>query len=95
MAPETEAKPLARRRLILKTSGHLLRELGAVYRLAVRERMAWQDARAAAAILAAMRSLMEASGFEERLAALEAALAQRDHPYPRPNGGGDHREIRS
>jgi hypothetical protein len=60
-------------------------ELCRVYRACVAQALEWQDARAAVAVLTAISNLDAGRGFEDRLEALEQALAQGEAP-PRLNG---------
>jgi hypothetical protein len=63
------------RRVHLHTVGHVLTELGRQYRRADDGDLGWQDARAAAAILKEIRALIEGDALEQRIAAIERALA--------------------
>jgi hypothetical protein len=67
-------------------------ELCRVYRACVAQVLDWQDARAAVAVLTAISNLDAGRGFEERIEALEQALAEREAPR-RPNGR-DHLVLR-
>jgi hypothetical protein len=63
-----------------------------VYAQARYEKIPWQDAARAASILQILTRMIEGDTFEQRLAALEQALAERD-PGRKPNGHA-HREAR-
>jgi hypothetical protein len=76
---------MARRRIYLRTVGHILTELGHQYRAADQGRLPWQDARAAASILREMRHTLEGGDFETRLQALERQF-DTVKPAPRVNG---------
>jgi hypothetical protein len=82
---------VARRRTRLTTVGHVLQELGRQYRRAVNNELPWQDCAAAARVLREMRQQLESNDIEERLAAVEALLAQRqDNARPMPLRGNGH-----
>jgi hypothetical protein len=74
----------------LATIGQIVTELGRQYRRADHGAMEWQDARAAAAILREMRQALEGSALEQRLAAIEQALAERRGKPFKPNGRDSH-----
>jgi hypothetical protein len=86
-APSIGAKALARKRLYLKTIGHVLGELSRQYRRADQGTLDWADAVAAARILREMRACLEGSNLEERIAAIEATLSGLEGQHRRPNGG--------
>lgn len=79
---------MARKRVRLKTIGHVLTELGRQYRRADNGELAWQDAAAAARILREMRTTIEGDTFEARISALEtlAAGGSAATSDRRPNG---------
>ncbi len=65
------------------------RELSQVYRDArVNGSMDWSDAARAASILQILAKMIEGSDFEQRLSALEGALAERQGKPTKPNGAG-------
>jgi hypothetical protein len=64
-------------------------ELSRIYRTAKSRRMDWHDATRACHVLNTLARLIEGSGFERRLAELEAALEQQQaerQQRQRPNG---------
>ena len=69
------------RRFRLRQIGGVLGELGRVYKAAWMGTMLWQDAACAARILKEIRSTIEGSELEQRIARLEAQLAPA-----KPNG---------
>jgi hypothetical protein len=88
--PSERTKCLPRNtRIYLKTVGHICTELARQYRRADRGELDWQSAAAASRILRELRQTLEGSELEQRIAALEAALAERDERRPAQiNGHG-------
>jgi hypothetical protein len=62
------------------------RELARCYGEAREGALSWQDAARAASVLQILGRMIEGSDFEERLAALEGAIAERDAMPVRGNG---------
>jgi hypothetical protein len=77
-----------RRKVHLTNIGHVSRELSRLYNRADRGETAWSDANLASLILTRLRASLEASDLEQRLAAIEQLLAERDRPAHRTNGHG-------
>ena len=79
--PQPVALP---QRFRLRTVGGVLGELGRLYRAGWTGGMAWQDAAAAARILREIRVTIEGGELEQRIARLEARVAEA--APAKPNG---------
>jgi hypothetical protein len=66
---------LARKRTHLRTIGHIITELGRVYRQADGGQIPWSDAASASRILREVRQALEGGDLERRLDAVNADLA--------------------
>jgi hypothetical protein len=83
---------MARKRIRLKTVGHVLSEMGRQYRRADNGEMLWIDAANAVRILREMRAAMEGSLLVQRIEQLESQLAAT--ATPAANGRDRNGELR-
>ena len=83
---------MSRKRVHIRTVGHVLQELGRQYRRADLGEMTWQDCAAASRVLRELRTAIEGSELERRVAALEEAAGDPD--WSRQPNGADRYDAR-